>query len=37
MNIGNALAAGYSIAQTLGFISNNYPNIGKKIKTCLLS
>lgn len=32
MNIGNALAAGYTIAQTLGFITGNYPNIGRRIK-----
>ena len=31
MTIGSALTAGYSIAQILGFLSGNYPNIGKKI------
>lgn len=32
MNIANALMAGYSIAQALGFLTNNFPNIGKRIK-----
>lgn len=32
MTLGTALSAGYSIAQLLGFISGNYPNIGKKIQ-----
>ena len=31
MTLGSALTAGYSLAELLGFLSSNYPNIGKKI------
>lgn len=31
MNFGDALQAGYSAAEMIGFISGNYPNIAKRI------
>lgn len=31
MTLGTALLAGYNVAQMLGFLSNNFPNIGRKI------
>ncbi len=32
MNIGTVLSMGYTIAQTLNFLTGNFPKIGKKIK-----
>lgn len=30
-SLGTALLAGYNVAQLLGFLSNNFPNIGRRI------
>ncbi len=32
MNIGAALSVGYTIAQAIGFLTDNFPKIGRKIK-----